>query len=323
MNDPGQGFQQQLKQLFREARTKSCFAVDSNCSENIIRAHSVQNNRILARLADNGEVIQLTGGIGEEGFGITPRRVGRRVASVATNFCGMHDTNIFLPIEQRDFTPGDLEQELLFAYRAYAKEYHAKLEQSLVFKAALNKFDALETKDMFTTALTGSEVTLQEMESNRIILNRALSCSDFKQIHTYRAEFRQPCPIAVSSSFALEHDLNGKVLNNLGDLKGSLKPLTLTVFPQASKTYVLISCFRKDKKDCSFIPNQILAGTKAEQRVVISNMVIAYVENLFISPAWWGNKPRETQEAISKLFCETISSDNKIFLNMSAVNLLE
>jgi hypothetical protein len=29
----------------------------------------------------------------------------------------MHDTNIFLPIEQRDFVPGDLEEEFLFAYR--------------------------------------------------------------------------------------------------------------------------------------------------------------------------------------------------------------
>ena len=181
MSDTRRRFQVLLGQLKREARTKSCFAVDNNCSDNIVKAHSIQNNRILTRIADNGEVIQLKEDIGDEGFGIAPRLVGRRVASVATNFCGMHDTSIFLPIEQRDFAPGDLEQEFLFAYRAFAREYHAKLEQTYMFKAALNMFDAPETKDMFNTALLGSEATLREMEANRIRLNQVRSSSDFKQ----------------------------------------------------------------------------------------------------------------------------------------------
>jgi hypothetical protein len=323
MSDTRQRFQVLLGQLKREARTKSCFAVDNNCSDNIVKAHSIQNNRILTRIADNGEVIQLKEDIGDEGFGIAPRLIGRRVASIATNFCGIHDTNIFLPIEQRDFAPGDLEQEFLFAYRAFAREYHAKLEQTYMFRAALKKFDAPETKDMFNTALLGSETTLREMEANRIRLNQARSSSDFKQIHTYRAEFRLPCPIAVSSCFAPEHDLDGNVVNSLGDLNTSLKHLTLTVFPQESKTHVLISCFRTDKKDLTFVPKQILSRTKADQKVIISNMVLAYVENLFISPAWWGDKPKAIQEAISKIFCETITSDNKIYENMSNLNLLE
>lgn len=323
MSDTRQRFQHLLGQLRREARTKSCFAADMNCSGNIVKAHSIQNNRILTRIADNGEVIQLKDDISEEGFGIAPRLVGRRVASVATNFCGMHDTDIFLPIEHRDFTPGNLEQEFLFAYRAFAREYHAKLEQTLMFKAALKKFDAPETKDMFNKALISSEATRREMEANRIMLNQARLSSDFKHIHTYRAEFRLPCPIAVSSCFALEHDLNGNVVNCLGDLKTPLRYLTLTIFPQESKTHVLMSCLRRDRKQYTFIPKQILSRTKAHQKVIISNMVLAYVENLFISPVWWGGKPKATQEAISRIFFETIASDKKIFENISDLNLLE
>jgi hypothetical protein len=322
MSDTRQKFQALLRQLKREARTKGCFAIDNNCSDNIVKAHSIQNNRILTRIAHNGDVIQLKEHIGDQGFGIAPRLVGRRVASVATNFCGMHDTNIFLPIEQRDYATGDLEQEFLFAYRAFAREYHVKLEQTDMFRAALNKFDAPETKDMFNTALLGSEVTLREMEANRIRLNQARSNSDFRQIHTYRAELRTPCPIAVSSCFAPELDLDGNVVNSLGSLNTSLKHLMLTVFPQASKTHVLISCFRTDKNDLAFVPKQILSRTKEEQQIIISNMILAYVENLFISPAWWESKPKATQEAISKIFCETVTSENMIFENMSDLNLL-
>lgn len=323
MSRAGKSLQQIIGQVRREGRTKSCFAADSNCSNTIVKAHSIQNNRILTRLADNGEVIQLKDVIREEGFGIAPRLVGRRVASVATNFCGMHDTNIFLPIEQSDYTPGDIQQEFLFAYRAYAREFHVKLEQTLMFKAALKKLDTPAEKDMMTDGLLGAEITLKEMEANRTILNQARQSSDFSQIHTYRAEFRLPCPIAASSSFALEHDLNGNVVNDLGDLNTSLKPLTLTVFPQHTKTHVLISCFRKNKKDYSFIPKQILSRAKTEQKIIFSNMILAHVENLFISPTWWESKPKETQESISRRFVETSASDNQAFSNMLYVNLLE
>jgi hypothetical protein len=323
MSDTPHRFQDLLARIKREARVKSCFAADSSCSDSIVKAHSIQNNRILARIADNGEVIQLKVDVWDEGFGIAPRRVGRRVASVATNFCGEHDTKIFLPIEGRNYAPGDLEQEFLFAYRSFARDYHAKLEQINMLRATRDKFDTFEAKEYLNTALLASETTLREMEVNRLRLNQARSSSDFKQIYTYRAEFCKPCPIAVSSCFAPELDLNGNVVNSLGDLNTSLNYLMLTVFPQESKTHALISCFRKDKKDLTFVPKQILSRTKAEQKVIMSNMILAYIENLFISPAWWGDKPSATQEAICKIFCKTITSGNKIFENMADLNLLE
>jgi hypothetical protein len=277
--------QQFIGELRREGRTKSCFAADSNCSNTIVKAHSVQNNRILTRLADNGEVIQLKHDIREEDFKIAPKPVGRRVASVATNFCGMHDTNIFLPIEQRNYTPGDFQQEFLFAYRAYAREYHAKLEQTIMFKSAMEKLDTPSQKEIIADGLQGSEKTLKEMELYRSVLNQARQSSDFTQIHTY--------------------------------------PLMLTVFPQGLKTHVLLSCFRKDKKSYACIPKQILSRTKAEQKIIISNIILAHIENLFISPSWWESRSKETQVSIANRFSETIASDNQALSNMLCINMLE
>ena len=78
----------------------------------------------------------------------------------------MHDINIFLPIEQSNYTPGNFQHEFLFAYRAYAREFQVKLEQTLMFKAALKKLDTPAKKDMITNGLLGSEITLKEMEAN-------------------------------------------------------------------------------------------------------------------------------------------------------------
>ena len=45
------------KSLRKEARFKECIHPNrSECSEKIISAHSIQNNKILAKISDNGKV---------------------------------------------------------------------------------------------------------------------------------------------------------------------------------------------------------------------------------------------------------------------------
>jgi hypothetical protein len=321
MNTAGRKFQEFIKPLRREARIKRCFAESCDCSEDIKMAHSVQNNRILTRLANEGEVIQLKEDIGESGFGIAPRLIGRKVASVATNFCGVHDTKIFVPIEKYGYRPLCAEQEFLFAYRAFAREYHVKLEQTRFYQAALKRITAPDAKRMFMDGLRNSEATLKEMEADRGILNQALLCSDFKQIDTCRLVFRAVPTIAVSSSFALEHDLNGRQINCLGDMETPLKQLMLTVFPEGANTYVLLSYFRRHKKLYSPFFKQISTRTMPEKKVIISNMILAHVENMFMSPIWWARKGNGFQEAVSSLFHRTIASDDGALSTLRDINL--
>jgi hypothetical protein len=176
---------------------------------------------------------------------------------------------------------------------------------------------------MFMDGLRGSEATLKEMEADRGILNQVLLCSNFKQIDTFRLVFRAVPTIAVSSSFALEHDLNGRQINCLGDLETPLKQLMLTVFPEGENTYVLLSYFRRHKKLYSPFFKQISARTIPEKKVIISNMILAHVENMFMSPIWWAKKGNGFQEAVSSLFHRTIASDDGAFSSLRDINLFE
>jgi len=76
----------------------------------------------------DGLVIQLQPIDNDGEFAIDIEKIGRKVATISTNFCGFHDTKLFLPIESRDYRKNNKEQEFLFAYRAFAREYHAKRE---------------------------------------------------------------------------------------------------------------------------------------------------------------------------------------------------
>ena len=45
------------KEMRKKAQFKECIYPDKSCcSEKIIKAHSIQNNKILARISDNGKV---------------------------------------------------------------------------------------------------------------------------------------------------------------------------------------------------------------------------------------------------------------------------
>ena len=128
-----------LNKLFNEAKQKSCFIDDLKCSAKIIKAHSIQNNKILNKLSYNGEVIMIASQ--KDNLGFTTELVGRKKATVFTGFCGYHDNIIFLPIEEKDYCKYDKEQEFLFAFRALAKEYYTALNSYNVakknFKAGL------------------------------------------------------------------------------------------------------------------------------------------------------------------------------------------
>ena len=57
-NEISKGF----NKMKRDSSLKECFHEDENCSNKIIKAHAIQNNRILNEISENGEVLM----IGEE-----------------------------------------------------------------------------------------------------------------------------------------------------------------------------------------------------------------------------------------------------------------
>jgi len=241
-----ENFNQLFRSLARESRVKQCFCVGDECSSSIIKAHSVQNNRILRQIAEDGYVIQLRPKDIDGNFEIKSEVIGRKVATVSTNFCGFHDAKIFLPIESKDYQKNNREQEFLFAYRAFAREYHVKRETTNLLSNAKNLPKV--NRSYLDLALQGSRLTLQQIEKEKIWWNNALRNLDFNKIGTCVMEFNGHYQIAASSAFAVEYELQGNQINDFSDLNHDLKFTFLSVFPQGNKNFVLLSFYRKDKK---------------------------------------------------------------------------
>lgn len=312
-------FKRQLSSIKRQSRIKECFCSSDQCSSSIIKAHSIQNNRILGKIAENGCVIQFKAMEVEGDFSIDSEKIGRKVATISTNFCSSHDTKIFLPIESKNYQRNNKEQEFLFAYRAFAREYHVKCESKNFYESA-GQLNSGEYRDYFDLALKGTNNILEQMEKERIQFNNALNHSNFGIIGTYIIEFHGFYEIAASSSFAIEYDLKGNQINNLSDFSKELKITFLTVFPQGNKTFILISFYQKNKKIFSFINNQIMKRSINEQKVIISNLLLNYVENLVLSPRLW-NLLIKKQDFIKQMSLRSIKTFENNLSNIQDVNL--
>ncbi|PEF23130.1 hypothetical protein [Bacillus pseudomycoides] len=317
-----------LDKIKKECFLKECFHQDENCSDKIIKAHSIQNNRILNKISENGEVLMIAGESDSSSmFKTSMQRVGRKRATTFTGFCGKHDNDLFMPIEEEKYRIGNKEQEFLFAYRALAKEFHTKTTVGEMYRKMQqyirageyhklsNIFDEnsqlnLEYIQYMGEAVTGYLIGSEDAEARlnlfRKRMNEFLDKSSFDEIVTDVIELDEEYHIAVSSITFIETDLNNKVINEMANLQASLAPLFITVFPQDGKTYILLSYFERNKRRYKFIKEQILTQSIKMQKIIISNLIVAYLENWAISPIKWNKLSAKMKSKIYKYYVNTI-----------------
>ncbi|KAA0766419.1 hypothetical protein [Bacillus sp. SH5-2] len=329
---------------FKKAHTyKECFHKDKDCSKRIIRAHSIQDNKILVEIAENGLVLMFSEDINESSkLDYKMEHIGRRVATTFRGFCNTHDTEIFSPIENKNYCNRNRQQEFIFAYRVFAKEYHTqKTVVSAMEKLAdyiyKGEFEKISKKYSERPPLTDKEriikwfnvkrqlfgpvETLKRMEFYKEKMNRYLDTSDFEKVISDVIEFDEDYHIAVSAMTFIELDLHKNVINDLTDFSTELAPLFVTVFPQNGKTYVLMSYLKEHQEKYEFIKKQILNQDIEEQKVIISNLIVFHFENFALSPKLWNKIPGGMQQKICDYHKEAIREKRKAILNDKNINL--
>lgn len=245
---------------------------------------------------------------------------GRGVASTFSGFCGDHD-KIFHPIDNKDYTPGDTEQEYLFAFRAAAKEFTTRnaLVHATDTRMANNQDQefplddlGLEMVDIFKR---GFDMGLEDQKATRGTFVDTFLKTKYNVIETATLEIDEELPIAVSSTFNLEMTYEGDLINDLSPAGYGtrMKPCFLTIFPQGGKTYGLISYLRRDRGSYGFLKdlNDLDDG---EKKVILSNLLTAHTENFTAEPTYWESLSDETKDKYSKLFANTMKAKHAPFV---------
>jgi hypothetical protein len=118
-------------QTFVQAQKKSyarCLPPSMHCDEEPIRAHSIQNARVLDLVQTDGHVrmprYTLVNGEPKIQFA----KVGRNDASTFTGLCAKHDAELFKKIDTDLLNVDNCEHRRLLAYRSVMREMHTEIQ---------------------------------------------------------------------------------------------------------------------------------------------------------------------------------------------------
>ena len=127
-----------LDSLYRECKFKECVFIDhSSCSKKVIKVHSIQKNKILNHIAENGMVVFADGQ--KILFTYEFEKIGINSALTFFGFCNYHDAKIFSEVENKEYA-GSIEQNFLHAYRACALEYVKRKVSVCVYEKIIERY---------------------------------------------------------------------------------------------------------------------------------------------------------------------------------------
>jgi hypothetical protein len=289
------------KELRKKARIKECIHPDKeSCSERIIGAHSIQNNKVLSRISDNG-IVYMPCPKPDLTFNLQ-KSYGRREATVFTGFCGYHDKVVFQPIEDNDFN-GSAEHVFLYVYRAFALEYHKKKEAARMEQLFFEKKTSIATMpDRAVAGKTGFEMAIKDFEDEKALFDEALLLKHYDVLTSFIWEFPRFANFAVTGYEAPKFDLSGKKIQDLLNPNIPARHIYLCVFPENNKTYVIIAWLKAYDGLFSTYKENLSSLTEAEKKNYINNTVPIIAENIAIKPSSWDALSDIEKKEFSMLF---------------------
>ena len=291
---------QTYKAARKSSRIKQCLYPDhSECSEKIIGAHSIQNNKVLKKISDNGE-IYMPCPKADNPFAI-PTKYGRKEASVFTGFCGYHDKVVFQAIEDNDFS-GTAEQIFLYVYRAFAIEYHKKQEALEMEKFLFSKRPSLINANGFESPFAGMHLSISDLDVEKDIFDKALIEKRYDVLTSVVWKFPHFSNFAASGLEAPSRDIDGNQIQDLLNKQQNVGHIFYSVFPENDATYAIIAWAKIYDNLFEPIKKRLQEFTEQERKNYINNTLPITCENIAIKPSAWEKMSETEKEEFGALF---------------------
>lgn len=327
-------FSKTLSQLRKGTTVSECLWNEDDCDNTIVNAHSIQNNRYLNKISENGKIFSLKFGITEENDLIWDfEETGRNTFSTFKGFCKKHDKELFQLIEDRKYEYLK-EQNFLFAFRALAKEYHAKKESVNYHTKLLNKLkDNSNFEEYYLKSprlkhvLNLDEVTLNIYKDEFFKLKEQIKHKTYNGIKTLVLKLDKEYPVVCNSTFIPYTTFENKRIFNEEEYDkiqtGELNPsLFLNIFPESGETIILISYLEEYESYVERYLKDFDNISQEELKNRVSTMAIQYCENIGFSPEYIREKFTDNEiEKIKKVYSENIS--NTLYTSGTAINLFK
>lgn len=285
-------------------KLEKCLEPTMCCTQKAIRAHSIQNAKVLDLIQHNGHLVWLKGEFREGKPNITFKSIGRNKASTFTGFCAKHDAEIFRLLDTQAFDVENKQHLFLLAYHSVSRELHAVMEGAIKIQGAyqarvekgLDPSGSPSPAGMLAVShfANAYDTWLYRADS----FDQALGGESYADLcHTIIKYDTQSPTIVVSALFSLD-----EFSRNAGVAR-----CVVNVFPTSAETTIVVFSYTKsDKKIVLQALSKVLEAEGDLQKYELSKLIVERVENFFISPTFFDLWSLSKQAAIKEAFVQTL-----------------
>jgi len=302
-----------------QKKEQFCF-IDSDCNQ-IINAHSIQENGELSLIAQDGKVLHF---VENRKTGIKERQDAEITqASTFKGFCHKHD-QVFEPIDEKT-SDSDEQKYFLYSLRSFAhsyfninffKDYYigiaSKTSSGLdpLIKSVSNLADAIgykppsEFTDIEPNKISEEQQELLELErfeNHRKLLIKYINENNYNQLDYLVYETEHLCPIVCASWMVMHISFGNGFLIHHNDNKPYFGfPIIISVLPDSNRTKIILARFKNDYGS-ELIFNQFtnLLKDPVSFEKEISKCIIENVENFYLGPEFWSNLHEQEKQIVS------------------------
>lgn len=293
-------------QMFKtnKAQYNRCLEPTNRCEQKAIRAHSIQNSRILDNMVANNHVTAFARRIDKDnGPIIDYGSVGRNQATTFTGLCAEHDNEIFSAIDDEEIDLNKIEHLFLLAYRAVYRQYHAAVEAGAKIQSAYQKRIemGLEPEDELSEiGKIATHKLLMAWMSYRYKVDYDLAYlnGSYDSIHHDSFSYDVYYPtIAACALFAVDNQVKD----------GEHLRVAINILPVTKKKTVVILSYReKDSSHARMALDRVINSEGHHQQYEISRLLLNNCENFVICPTYFDSWSDNKKSAIRDYYIKTI-----------------
>lgn len=298
----------EVMDMMRKSMKRCCMHPDQvNCKGKIKEAHALQNNKIISMLAGSERHVYMIDSKkkpliipmekGNPAVIVQMSKTSANDATTETCFCDLHDNIAFASIEKGapDFDECNEEMKFIYAYKAFIFEYYKQRTASEIYKESFKKSPLAFKSPTMVGMYRMLQLKMSEFNLVKSHFDKEILAKTHNGIVTCVIKIPEQIKFADYAYIAPDYDLNGKKIKHT--VKGVMHRLAITVFPEVTQSYILLSCLETEKKIYEKLFSQLDLASVDKIKFYFSMILPLYSENMVLSPDLWNSWDDEVQMA--------------------------
>lgn len=298
----------QIMEKMRSAMKKCCMHPDkANCRGRIKAAHALQNNKIISLLAgadrhvymldskkqpllvplENGEIFPI----------VEVSRTSANDATTETCFCDVHDNTAFAVIEKGapDFDEARDDMKFVYAYKAFIFEYYKQWIAMSIFRQNFKDNPAAFQSPDMVAMYRMLQMKMQEFDPIKQHFDAQILAGTYTGVTTCAIKIPFQIKFADYAYIAPNYDMNGRKIKHTK--KGIMHRVAVTVFPEKTQSWLLMSCLDTEKEIYAGLFEQLKSASINKLKFYINMMLPLFSENMVLGSTLWNAWDEETKMA--------------------------